>query len=95
MTIKVRLEFLPAHSKISILTCTDVLLPVLRIRDVYLGSEFFLSGSRIQGQKDSGSRVKKIPDPGSKRYGSRVKKIRVKEFKYFLTLKTVSSFLEK
>jgi hypothetical protein len=40
-------------------------LPVLRIRDVYPGSEFF----------DSGSRVKKIPDPRSP--------IRIKEFKYF------------
>jgi hypothetical protein len=28
-------------------------------------NNFFNPGSRIQGQKDSGSRVKKIPDPGS------------------------------
>jgi hypothetical protein len=33
---------------------------VLRIRDVYSGSEFFLPGSRIQGQKDSGSASKNI-----------------------------------
>jgi hypothetical protein len=29
----------------------------VRIRDVYHGSEFFHPGSRIQGQKDSGSRI--------------------------------------
>ncbi len=37
------------------------------IRDVYPGSELFHPGSRIQGQKDSGSRIR----------------IRMKEFKYF------------
>jgi hypothetical protein len=41
-------------------------MAVLRIRDVYPGSEFFYPGSRIQGQKDSGSRIR----------------IRTKEFKY-------------
>jgi hypothetical protein len=51
---------------------------VLRIRDVYPGSEFFLPGSWIQGQKD--------PVPGS---WIRIR-IRIKEFEYFLTLKTVS-----
>jgi hypothetical protein len=40
-------------------------LPVLRIRDVYPGSEFL--PYRIQGQKDSGSRIR----------------IRIKEFRYF------------
>jgi hypothetical protein len=32
--------------------------PVLRIRDVYPGSEFFHPRSRIQGPKDSGSRTR-------------------------------------
>jgi hypothetical protein len=32
--------------------------PVLRIRDVYPGSEFFHAGPRIQGQKDSGPRIR-------------------------------------
>jgi hypothetical protein len=42
---------------------------VLRIRDVYPGSDFFHfhPGSRIQRQKDSGSRIQ----------------IRIKEFNYF------------
>jgi hypothetical protein len=31
---------------------------VLRFRDVYLGSDFFHPGSRIQGQKDLGSRIR-------------------------------------
>ncbi len=34
--------------------------PVLRIRDVYPGSELFLLGSRIQGEKDSGSASKNL-----------------------------------
>jgi hypothetical protein len=33
-------------------------LPVLRVRDVFPGSEFFHPRSRIQGQKDSGSRIR-------------------------------------
>jgi hypothetical protein len=40
---------------------------VLWIHDVYPGSEFFHPRSRIQGKKDSGSRIR----------------IRIKEFKYF------------
>ncbi len=32
-------------------------LPVLRIRDVYPGSDFFHPGSRIQGWQDSGFRI--------------------------------------
>jgi hypothetical protein len=48
-----------------------MLFPVLRIRDVNIGtgsrSEFFLPGYRTQGHKDPGSFIR----------------IRVKEFKYF------------
>ncbi len=33
-------------------------VPMLRIRDVYPESEFFNPESRIQGQKDSGSRIR-------------------------------------
>ncbi len=56
--------------------CFAVISPVLRIRDVYPGSEFFQS--RIPADE---SRVKNIP-------GSRVKnipgsRIRIKELKYF------------
>jgi hypothetical protein len=40
---------------------------MFRIRDAYPGSEFFHPGSRIQGQKDSGSRIR----------------IHIKEFNYF------------
>jgi hypothetical protein len=40
---------------------------LLLIRDAYPGSDFFHPGSQIQGQKDSGSRIR----------------IRIKEFKYF------------
>jgi hypothetical protein len=43
------------------------LYTMLRIRDVHPGSEFFHPGSRIQGQKDSGSPFQ----------------IHFKEFKYF------------
>jgi hypothetical protein len=46
------------------------------------GSEFFHSGSRIHGQKYSGSRVKKILDPAS-------------ASTFFFTLKTVSKLSEK
>jgi hypothetical protein len=42
-------------------------MSVLRIQNVYPGSEFFRPGSRIQGQKDSGSWIR----------------IRIKEFKNF------------
>jgi hypothetical protein len=54
------------------------LLPVLRIRDVYPGLEFFHFGSK----------VKKIPDPGSRI------RIHIKEFKYFKTHKIVSKLSE-
>jgi hypothetical protein len=38
---------------------------ILRIRDVYPGSELFNPDSRIQGQKIPDPGVKKAPDPGS------------------------------
>ncbi len=49
---------------------------VLRIRDVYPGSRIRIFPARIQGHKDSGSRI------------------RIKEFKYFLTQKIVSKLSE-
>jgi hypothetical protein len=48
---------------------------VLRIRDFYPGSEFFPS---------------RIPDPGQKDSGSRIR-IRIQEFKYFKTKKLLLS----
>jgi hypothetical protein len=47
--------FFPIHL---ITDCEDVWHTVLRIRDVYPGTEFFRHGSWIQGQKDSGFRIR-------------------------------------
>jgi hypothetical protein len=44
------------QSSLSFLSSSQV--PVLRIRDVYPGSEFFHPGSQIQGEKDSSIRIR-------------------------------------